>query len=238
MAIGVFNRYESKYLLDKETYVYFYKELLNYMEFDDHNKDGSLYSITNVYFDTENDALIRKSLSKPKYKEKLRIRSYGIPNSDDIIFLELKKKVFDLVNKRRTKIRLSDVNPFISNGLLPKEDKFINKQILSEISYFLTQYKLLPKVYIAYERIALFSKGSRDLRITFDTNIRTRRSDVTLDSGDHGEHLLETGQVLMEIKSEKTIPIWLSNLLSKHSLYRTSFSKYGNEYKKNIRGNK
>jgi hypothetical protein len=90
-------------------------------------------------------------------------------------------------------------------------------------------------VYLVYDRIAMFCKGNRDLRITFDTNIRSRRSDLELESGDYGDQLMERGQWLMEVKAEKTIPVWLSKLLSEHQMYRTSFSKYGNEYKKSIR---
>jgi hypothetical protein len=76
----------------------------------------------------------------------------------------------------------------------------------------------------------LFGLNNRNLRITFDTNIRTRRYDLKLESGDYGEDLLGHGQWLMEVKAEKTIPIWLSNLLSEHRMFRTSFSKYGNEF--------
>jgi hypothetical protein len=90
-------------------------------------------------------------------------------------------------------------------------------------------------VYLAYDRIAMFCKGNRDLRITFDTNIRARRYDLKLEYGDCGDQLMEPGQWLMEVKAEKTIPVWLSKLLAEHRMYRTSFSKYGNEYKKSIR---
>jgi hypothetical protein len=111
----------------------------------------------------------------------------------------------------------------------------MNRQVVQEIEYFLSRYELQPMVYLVYDRIAMFCKGNRDLRITFDTNIRSRRSDLELESGDYGDQLMERGQWLMEVKAEKTIPVWLSKLLSEHQMYRTSFSKYGNEYKKSIR---
>ncbi|XEC96093.1 polyphosphate polymerase domain-containing protein [Paenibacillus tarimensis] len=234
MAIEVFNRYENKYLLDTEAFHLFYNRLLEYMELDEYNKEHEFYSISNIYFDTRHDALIRKSLSKPKYKEKIRLRAYGIPEHDAKVYLELKKKVFGLVNKRRTALKLNEAYDFVSTGMMPEIRDYMNKQVVHEMQYFLQRYDLEPKVYLAYDRKALFSKENRDLRITFDTNIRSRRYDLMLESGDHGEALLKTGQWLMEVKAEKTIPVWMSKLLSEHQMYRTSFSKYGNEYKKMI----
>lgn len=232
MAIEVFNRYENKYLLDDEAYQRLYDRLLDYMELDEYNKQHPFYSISNIYFDTYHDALIRKSISKPKYKEKLRLRAYGVPKPEAKGYLELKKKVYGLVNKRRTSLRLDEAYEFVRTGVLPEYQEYMNKQVLHEIHYFLSRHELVPKVYLAYDRRALFDKSSRDLRITFDTNIRSRRYDLTLESGDYGEPLLEPGRWLMEVKAEKTIPLWLSRLLSEHQMFRTSFSKYGNEYRK------
>lgn len=232
MAIEVFNRYENKYLLDNEAYYKFYNQLLEYMELDDFNKQHEFYSITNLYYDTEHNTLIRNSLAKPKYKEKLRLRAYGVPNQDTKVYLEIKKKVFGLVNKRRTSLKLNEAYDFVATGMEPEFKDYMNKQVIEEIKYFLTRYDLQPKVYLSYDRKALFCKNNRDLRITFDTNIRSRRYDLKMEHGVHGEPLLEPGQWLMEVKAENTIPVWLVKMLSEHQMYRTSFSKYGNEYKK------
>ncbi|MFX3634477.1 MAG: polyphosphate polymerase domain-containing protein [Candidatus Pristimantibacillus sp.] len=238
MAIEVFNRYESKYLMDDEMFHIIYNRLLEYMELDTYNKNDQFYSISNIYYDTPHDSLIRNSLAKPKYREKLRIRAYGIPGKEDKVYLELKKKVFGLVNKRRTALKLCEAYEFVRTGVEPTFRDGMNKQVIEEIKYFLQRYSLQPKVYLAYERIAMFCINNRDLRITFDTNIRSRRDDVLLENGDHGEKLLCPGQWLMEVKAEKTIPMWLSRMLSDLELYRTSFSKYGNEYKKMIASEK
>lgn len=235
MAIEVFNRYENKYLLDDAAYRSFYADLLEYMELDDYNKQHDFYSITNIYFDTRHDSLIRQSLAKPKYKEKLRLRGYGTPQAGGKVYLEIKKKVFGLVNKRRTALKLEEAYEFVRTGIPPEYKEYMNQQVLQEITYFLRQYELQPKVYLSYDRKALFSKANRDLRITFDTNIVCRRQDLKLENGSYGEPLLKPGQWLMEVKAENTIPLWLSQLLSEHGLYRTSFSKYGNEYKKMLK---
>lgn len=237
MAIEVFNRYENKYLMDTKAFYNIYNDLMAYMEPDENNRDDKFYTISNLYYDSEHHSLIRTSLAKPKYREKLRIRSYGVPGSEDKVYLELKKKVFGLVNKRRTALQLNEAYEFVRTGQAPAYRKGMNRQVMQEIEYFLSRYELQPMVYLAYDRIALFCKGNRDLRITFDTNIRSRRHDLKLEAGDYGEQLLERGQWLMEVKAEKTIPVWLSRMLSEHQMYRTSFSKYGNEYKKSIRNN-
>lgn len=234
MAIEVFNRYESKYLMDNRSFEEIYARLLDYMELDDYNKGDRFYSISNIYYDTEHHSIIRGSLAKPKYREKLRIRAYGVPQPDAKVYLELKKKVFGLTNKRRTAMKLNEAYDFVRTGIEPEAQPYMNRQVIQEIKYFLGRYDLHPKVYLAYDRIALFCKKSRDLRITFDTNIRSRRYDLRLENGDHGEPLLMDGQWLMEVKAEKTVPVWLAQLLSELGMFRTSFSKYGNEYRMNI----
>ncbi len=238
MAIEVFNRYEKKFMMSTETYEKVQIVLSEYMELDEYNKKHPFYTISNIYYDTLNNELIRHSISKPKYKAKLRLRGYGIPSLEDKVYLEIKKKVNGLVNKRRTKLVLDEAYDFASTGRRPLIKKYMNPQVVNEIEYFLKLYRLEPKIYIAYDRKAYFGINNRDLRITFDTNIRTRREQLRLEVGDHGEKLLNDDVWLMEVKAEKTIPLWVSKMLSEYKLFKTSFSKYGTEYKSMIRKNK
>lgn len=232
MAIEVFNRRETKFLIDKNTYQDIQGELLRYMELDEYNKTHEFYTISNIYFDTIDNHLIRTSLSKPKYKEKLRLRAYGVPKGDEKVYLEIKKKVCGLVNKRRTTLQLKEAYDFVRTGIKPDIKNYMNKQVLNEIEYILKIYDLEPKLYLSYDRKALFGKENHDLRITFDTNIRTRRYDLKLENGNYGDSLLESDKWLMEVKAEKSIPLWLSKLLSGHKIVSTSFSKYGEEYRR------
>ena len=234
MSIEVFNRHEKKFLLDTTAYQSIHSRLMEHMELDEYNKTHEFYTISNIYYDTEDDYLIRHSLSKPKYKEKLRLRAYGIPESNGKVFLEIKKKFNGLVNKRRTTLKLEEAYSFLASGIKPELMKYMNKQVLSEIEYMLKIYRLEPKLYLAYDRKAMFCKENHDLRITFDSNIRTRRYDLKLESGSCGEPLLEEGKWLMEVKAENCMPLWLSKLLSEYSVYSTSFSKYGTEYQRRI----
>ncbi len=231
MAIEVFNRYEHKYLLDKETFEKVIKSLDEHMDMDSHNKNHIPYTIANIYFDTPDDFLIRTSLSRPAYKEKLRLRSYGVPDRDSTVFLEIKKKFKGIVNKRRTQLTLDEAYKFISSGKAPEPKEFMNTQVLHELEYFMKIYDLFPKLYLAYDRIAYFEKSNKDLRISFDMNIRSRRYDLALEKGDYGEKLLPDNVYLMEIKTALAKPLWLTHMLTGLDIKRRSFSKYGTEFK-------
>lgn len=227
MSQETFNRVEKKYLLN----TYQYDKLMIYLK-DKIEPNKFFYSkICNVYFDTDNYDLIRKSIEKPKYKEKVRARSYGVPDLNDYVFFEIKKKCQGVVGKRRIEIKLSDLYNYINFGFISKS---ANPQILKEISYCFNRYNLKPKMYIAYDRYSYYGRDNKNFRITFDTRIRSRNYDLNLDRGDYGEMLLNDGEYLMEVKTLGGVPIWFSHLLSELKIYSRSFSKYGNAYKRDL----
>lgn len=230
MDIEVFNRYETKYILTARQYERILERLDPYMEADAFVKANGMYTISNIYYDTVDNHLIRNSLGKPVYKEKLRLRGYGVPQIGDKVYLEIKKKYKGLVNKRRTNIVLKDAYRYMDSGIKPQLRDFMNGQVLKEIDYMVHQYELMPKLYLAYDRNAMFARDGHDIRITFDTNIRTRREDLRLELGDYGSPLVNKDYWLMEVKAEHTVPIWLSRILTQEGIVPASFSKYGTEY--------
>lgn len=234
MPIEVFNRYEHKYILDRKTYENVCSALSEHMELDKHNRNGCLYEISNIYYDTDDSYLIRNSISKPVHKQKLRLRSYGVPGIEDKVFLEIKKKHDGLVNKRRTVLKLNEAYDFISTGKIPEYKEYMNEQVLKEISYFLSIYDVKPMLYLAYDRIAFFDINDHDLRISFDMNIRARRDELFLEVGYHGAPITDEEIYVMEIKTSRAKPLWLCDILSKNEIRRRSFSKYGTEYKNYI----
>ena len=234
VAIEVFNRYEHKFMLNQKTYEKVIQVMDEHIELDQYSNGHIPYTISNIYYDTHDDYLIRTSLSRPQYREKLRLRAYGIPQKNLKVFLEIKKKVDGIVNKRRTKIELDTAYDFLSTGTMPPDKSYINQQVMREIEYFTKRYNLSPKLYLAYDRIAYFAKNNSDLRISFDMNIRSRRYDLKLESGDYGEKLLGDDVYLMEIKTSYAMPLWLSNMLSELKIRRCRFSKYGTEFKQYI----
>ncbi len=224
-----FKRYEKKYLLTREQYHIMRLGMASRMQPDEHPR----YSISNIYYDTERFDLVRASLEKPVYKEKLRLRSYGVPGSLDPAFLEIKKKYDGVVYKRRVTMKSRDAVQYL-NGTRKGDES----QIGREIDYFLRLYRPEPKVFIAYEREAWAAADGGELRITFDTGLRVRSNDLDLRLGDHGVPLLDDDRILMEIKIPGTAPLWLARLLSAGGIYPVSFSKYGTYYKKFVIGGK
>lgn len=221
---NVFQRYEKKYLMNDQQY----QALTNFLQGRMTSNEYGRHTICNIYFDTPDFRLIRTSIEKPIYKEKIRLRSYGVPKKEDTVFVELKKKYKGVVFKRRVPLQLREAEQYLLRGnKFPKPG-----QILKEIDYFLDFYQpLIPQVYLAYDRLAMCSNENPDLRITFDTNIRWRENVLDLSKGVWGKSLLEPGQHLMEVKIPGAMPLWLSRGLAVLGIYPTSYSKYGNCYK-------
>ena len=239
MAIEVFNRYEKKYMMDEDTFYKLTDRIADYMNPDAYNRNGEAYRISNIYYDTDNDQLIRASIEKPVYKEKLRLRAYGTPELTDTVFVEIKKKYNGIVNKRRTSMTLNEAYKFLNDNICPDDnhERRINRQVLHEIEYFKDFYKLQPKLYLSYDRFAYFEKDDGDFRITFDKNITTRREDVRLEHGSYGNKLLPEGRYLMEVKISGAVPLWFTKIISGLNIYPVSFSKYGTEYKQYVLAN-
>lgn len=190
-------------------------------------------TICNIYYDTADYRLIRASLEKPAYKEKLRLRSYGVTEPGGEVFLELKKKYKGIVYKRRITLPEDAAGEFIA-GRAPLGE---HGQIGREIEYFTAFYApLLPAVHLSYERSAWFSREDRDLRITFDKNIRFRQEDVSLTLPAGGRRILSEGESLMEIKAAAALPLWLVSELDTLGIFQSTFSKYGEAYKAILAG--
>ena len=231
MPITTFKRNEMKFLLSKPQFDSIIPKILEYMNPDKYCLDGKFYNVYNIYYDTADNYLIRTSLAKPYYKEKLRLRSYSDSISEeDKVFLELKKKIGGIVSKRRAILTLKEVNDFLQKGKRPVLSDYINEQVVNELEYFIAQHKVRPVVYISYRRMALFGKEDKNFRITFDNNIVSRRYDLNLEKGSYGEKLLKDNEYLMEIKIQDSVPLWLADILAEMKIYKASFSKYGTEY--------
>lgn len=222
----IFERIEKKYLLNIMQLENFQKQIMPYMVLDQFGN----YSIMNIYYDTDQFDLIRRSLDRPTYKEKLRLRSYGIPNEDSIVFIELKKKYKGVVYKRREEMPLWEAEIFLNQGCFPQKDTQINR----EIAYFLSYYKPIPKEYIAYDRKAYYGLENPEIRLTFDFNIRYRNEDLSLKDGDYGNLIMDKDSCLMELKVPGAIPIWLCKIMNELGIYPQTFSKYGMVYSKSV----
>ncbi len=220
----VFKRYEIKYLITEEQKHIILAAMEPYMALDEFGRT----TIRNIYYDTYSFRLIRDSIEKPVYKEKLRVRSYSTADKDSTVFVELKKKYKSVVYKRRVSMTESEASDWLSGRADPPK----HTQITDEVDYFLKFYRELhPAVFLSYEREAFFSKGGDDFRVTFDENILYRRDGLSLTLEPEGTPILEDGYSLMEIKTSGGIPLWMTKVLTDNSIFKTSFSKYGNAYR-------
>lgn len=219
----VFQRYEIKYLLTREQKDAVLSAMSPHMEPDSFGRS----TIRNLYYDTDTYRLVRKSLERPIYKEKLRVRSYCTAKPDDEVFIELKKKYNSVVYKRRIGIHEKEAADYLA-GRIPAPQRC---QITDEIDYFRQFYgTLAPRVFLSYEREAFYERGNSSFRVTFDENILWRTTDLSLEAGIYGENILKPGQTLMELKTAGGIPLWMVDILTSEELRKTSFSKYGNAY--------
>ena len=221
-----FKRVEKKYELTTSEYLYVKRKIKEKMIEDEHGKS----TILNIYFDSENYDLIRHSISKPVYKDKIRLRSYNTPKLDTNVFLEIKRKYEGVVSKRRINIKLKDFYNFLN---LKNEG-----QVESELLYYFDLYNLREKMFLSYDRVAYYMKDDRNFRLTFDNNIIARNYDLNLESGVYGDYILDKDKYIMEVKTTGAIPLWFVEILNEIEAKPCNFSKYGEAYTKLILQNR
>lgn len=225
MAKLFFRRQEKKYLLTEEQRLAFEERIKPYVVEDEYGR----YTLSNLYFDDDCFESIRKSMEKPIFKQKMRLRAYGTPAPDDRVYWELKKKYDKVGYKRRMATTPREMEDYLTHGT-PLSD---TGQTFKELDYVLKTRHLRPRIYLAYDRVAYYDKENPEVRITFDENIRYRWDRLDLTLGDEGCTLYDLeGMYLLELKVNGGMPLWLVHILTDLKLYPISFSKYGKIYEK------
>lgn len=219
-------RYELKYILNRQQTEFFKEALQGHMVLDQYGRT----SIASLYYDTPDYRLIRTSVEKPPFKEKIRLRSYGLATKESPVFLELKRKAYGIVYKRRVQSTIPLVEKFFAGS----GDVCAPGQINREITYFRDYYSVLvPACLIIYDREAYFEPGG-DLRVTLDFNPRYRSERLDLTVSMDGVSLLPEGSAILEIKVQQAEPLWLTSILDRGEIRKTSFSKYGEAYRQQL----
>lgn len=218
----VFERKETKYVISRQQYEELLKSLGDNIEPDVYPTNTNC----SVYYDTAEFQLVSRSIEKPLFKQKLRVRSYNVPTLEDGIYVELKKKYKGVGSKRRVAAKLKDYYDYLRTGELETDNPIIK----AEIDYCFEYYKLQPALYIAYDRKSYCATKNPGFRLTFDFDIRSRVDGLRLEAGDHGKLFFDNGEVVMEAKNLGAFPVWFVETLSKMKIYPTSFSKYGYVY--------
>lgn len=225
----IFQRKENKYLLTQSQFQSFFDDLHQYMSVDQYG----LHTIQSLYYDTPDYYFIQRSISKPKYKEKFRVRSYGIARADSLVFLEIKKKVAGIVYKQRLVFTYEEYLNWEVSGKF--SDQLTSVQIAREITWlFYRQPTLSPKVLITYDRLSLFMADDSEFRVTFDQNIRYCTENLALDNKPSGKLVAPEVGVLMEVKAMGAYPLWFTALLTKYHIQKSSFLKYAQTYQRHL----
>lgn len=222
----IFQRTEKKYLVSFSQRQALLNAIGDRMQLDPHGEK----TISSIYFDTDSFDFIRRSLEKPVYKEKLRLRAYGKTENESEVYIELKKKYRGVVYKRRQALSCLQALEYARTRVLP-----FSTQILREIDYVLqSNPSMAPRALISYRRLPLFCREDHDLRMTFDQNLLYRREDLDFRSGVYGLPVLSPDLSVLEIKALHALPLWLVHELDRLKIYPQSFSKYGTAYQKYI----
>ncbi len=221
-----FKRYEIKYLLTDEQ-----RDRLRILM--DHHMvpdEWGPSTVCNVYYDTPTHVLVRRSAEHPDYKEKVRVRSYGVAKPGDPVFVELKKKYDGVVYKRRCAMDADRVPTFLAGHDRP------TTQIERELDFTCKRYGgLVPSFFIAYDREAFYATDDHEFRMTFDTRVRSRTTNLRLDATDEAEQFLEDGLNLLEVKAGGAVPLWLVEFFSGEGIYKTRFSKVGMAWERELK---
>ncbi len=225
MNENVFQRVEQKYLLNEYQKKEFLSKINHLIEKDPYFES----TICNIYFDNLDNELILHSLDKPEFKAKIRLRSYNTPSLNDNVYLEVKDKYKGIVGKRRIKLTLKDFYDYYENNIIK------DKQIMKEIDYYFKLFNLKPYIFLAYDRQSYYAKENRLLRITIDSNLRSRNDNLRLEEGSNGQKYFNDNTYIMEIKTVDSLPLWLTKVLSELKIYPASFSKVGSIYTKERR---
>ena len=215
--------------------------------------------ISSMYYDTSRYDLICRSLEKPLYKEKLRIRSYepdAFATPLQTVFVELKKKFKGVVYKRRINVTLEQAQALLSGSLSPNDLNVQRPLNAQEIAQCAQRYgQLSPAITIRCLREAWalaepdaavadaasqYGAGALSqpgVRITFDSQLQAR-DERALPQGmrsagvQHGEwwRIMDADQSILEIKAYGAYPLWLAEALSELDIRPCSFSKYGTAF--------
>ncbi len=227
----VFVRFEKKYVVTRAQRNHLISGFLKHgFTYDLYSPNGSTYSVYTIYYDTPDYAVIRQSLTRLSYKEKLRVRFYKYPlKENSLVFIELKKKLSGKGNKRRLPLTYREAIQLIDHHQKPTLTDMIDIQIFREIDFYLKNYTLVPFTFIKYDRLAMMDETTK-IRVTFDDNIEYTRIASLENLTDFKSLPQSKDLIVMEIKSLTNYPLWLSNLLTEQKVYSRGFSKFRNTY--------
>lgn len=227
MALEIFRRKEQKYLITIEQYREMIARLSPYMRSDTNGNNGR-YTVTSLYFESPDHKIYYETKNKLKYRQKLRLRVYDEADESSTAFFEVKQKHKKVVNKRRLRLSVTEANRYLATNVNAPLDDYetTNDQVMREIHYFRQFYQLKPEMIVSYDRHALHGIDDAELRITYDFNLRCRNDDLYVEHGSYGDYFIDPNLVVLEVKVNDSVPLWLTRILQDLDCEQRSASKF------------
>ena len=224
-------RYEFKYFLPKKISEDIKNQVNNFMDIDK-NADSKLnkeYFVRSIYFEDDFNSNFDEKVDGHRIRKKFRFRHYGKNLEDDgPIYLETKGRNLERTYKRRIKIDKSDVELIKKNKFLYKlSQKYSNSQTINEFVFESYRKNLKPKVIIDYMRRPYVNKHGLYFRLTFDQKISCINLNNNLDNSYLNQNIsCKTGYTILEVKFDRSIPLWFHRIIQSYNLRRQSISKF------------
>lgn len=222
-----FNRYELKYILPYGQYQKILQDFKGFLQPDKHADAGGVYRISSLYYDSPDLSCYRNKIDGIKYRRKLRLRVYK--DSDMTFgFVEIKQRINRTVQKRRICLPIDEAKALCSGMDIDMQrlDQ-TDQETASEVLYLVKALSLRPQCIISYHRKAY--EGSRyehGLRVTFDTHLKYRLNNLDVTQPSKDRFFLPPDSVVMEVKANERVPIWLTSLFGLHQCNLQRVSKY------------
>ena len=221
-----FNRFELKYVVTSAQ-VEALKQDLDTQMLPDHNAslDGS-YNVTSLYYDTADFAFMRAKREGIKFRRKLRIRRYG-DDEDAAVFVEIKQRINRTTQKRRMSLPLAEAYTLCSGQLEYSGQDEADAVVADEVTFLARALALQPTCVVGYRRNAFVGgRYEPGLRVTFDHSLWTAPASSGLSSTGERHVVAAPSLMIMEVKANNAVPLWLANMLARHRCELRRYSKY------------
>ena len=219
-----FNRFELKYVVRAADFNALRADLALHMRPDANGRDGA-YAITSLYYDSPDLACMRAKIEGIKFRRKLRIRRYG--RGDGPVFVEIKQRINRTTQKRRLVLELDRAYDLCADRFAGGFEDAADAAVADEARFMARALDWRPTCLVGYRRYALTGgEYEPGLRVTFDSGLWAALPDDGLDGGAARHRLLAPQFLVMEVKANEAVPLWLANLLARHECALRRYSKY------------
>lgn len=218
-------RHELKYVIPRDRADEFLERVSGVLAPDPHGgREG--YRVCSLYFDTADHHAYTEKLDGVDPRAKVRLRTYDPGADRPRFFLEVKRRRNILVLKDRLRLDADDVDGVLGGGALTLTGDLADRApapLLTELG----RAPLFPVVVVGYRRQALVWPEVPRVRVTVDEATRASTPETFPSPGlDDGRSFLREPLVVLELKFDHAIPLFLHDAARACGLLERRFSKY------------